>query len=224
MDPYTFIKDAIITGKYEPGERLTEEFLAKESNVSRTPIREAIKQLEYEGLITPLKRGITVRSFSKEDIHQIYGLRALLESYAGSQAAQNRDDDDLNNMMDANAKYTEVINRNLQNRDMKSIYDIVKVNSVFHETVLAASKNEHLRFHLSKVVVIPLVFRSFYWYDENQLKHSLEAHQIIVRAIQNQDTERAKIAMQEHIYKGRDHVLKHYDKLKRKFRKGNEDD
>lgn len=214
MDPYIFIKEAIVTGKYEPGERLTEEFLAKETNLSRTPIREAIKQLEAEGLITPLKRGVIVRNFTKEDIRQIYDLRALLESYAASQAAYHRDENDLYHMKKANQEYKEVIDKIGEKPNEDMILELVEVNRAFHETILAASKNEHLRFHLSKVVVVPLVFRSFYWYDQHQIKHSLGVHETILEAILNNDAERAKVAMNEHIFQGRDHVLKHFDTFK----------
>ncbi|MEH7238828.1 GntR family transcriptional regulator [Bacillus sp. JJ1562] len=220
MDPLTYIKDAIITGKYEPGKRLTEESLAKELNISRTPIREAIKQLESDGLITPLKRGVIVRNFTKKDIQQIYDLRALLESYAAGQAAYYRNDMDVQKMIGANIKYGEIIDLQAGKPGISRVYEIVKVNQEFHEAILKASRNEHLRFHISKVVVVPLVFRSFYWYDTNEMKRSLEVHKTILQAIQNRESERAKIAMQEHIYLGRDHVLKHLDDIKEELSKG----
>ena len=209
MDPYSHIKDAIITGKYEPGERLTEESLANALNISRTPIREAIKQLESDGLVTPLKRGVIVRRFTKEDVRQIYDLRALLESYAASQAAYYRSEYDIEQMVDTNVKYSETIERLTNKHDTSHIHEIVKLNQMFHDTILKAARNEHLHFHISKVVVLPLVFRSFYWYDKMELMRSLEFHQTILKAIKNRESERAKIAMQEHIYHGRDHVLNH---------------
>src|SRR5690625_5492443 len=110
MNPYEYIKNAIIVGDYEPGKRLIEEELAETLQVSRTPIREAIKQLKSEGLITPLKRGVMVREFTKNDIRQIYDLRAILESYAANQAAYNRNDTDLENLNKANERYKSVIN------------------------------------------------------------------------------------------------------------------
>nr|WP_263327269.1 GntR family transcriptional regulator [Neobacillus sp. Marseille-Q6967] len=212
MDAYEFIKEAIILGKLEPGMRLGEETLAKELNLSRTPIREAIKQLEAEGLVIPLKRGVGVRRFTKEDIRQIYDLRTLLESYAASQAAIHRTEDDLIELAKANELYEKVI-EDTTPLDMTRIRDIVNVNQKFHEAVVAASKNTHLYFHISKVVVIPIVFRSFYWYNDFKLKQSLEVHKIIFEAIKNREPERARIAMHEHIFQGRDNVLKHLDDI-----------
>ena len=213
MYAYDFIKDAIIQGKYEPGMRLAEESLAKEMNLSRTPVREAIKQLESEGLVVPLKRGVSVRHFTKEDIRQIYDLRTLLEGYGASQAAINHTAEDLKRMEKANFLYEEAISQYIE-ADMESIKKIVDVNQEFHNAIITASKNSHIFFHISKVVVVPVVFRSFYWYNHFQLQQSLEVHKIIFQAIKNKEPERARIAMHEHIFQGRDHVLRHLKKIK----------
>ncbi|MDQ0217242.1 GntR family transcriptional regulator [Peribacillus cavernae] len=213
MYAYEFIKDSIIQGKFEPGMRLGEESLAKELNLSRTPVREAIKQLEAEGLVVPLKRGVSVRHFSKEDIRQIYDLRTLLEGYGASQAAIHRTGEDLKRMEAANALYEKAIDKYLES-DMNSIKEIVDMNQEFHDAIVNASKNSHIQFHISKVVVVPLVFRSFNWYNPYQLKQSLEVHKIIHNAVRNKEPERARIAMHEHIYQGRDHVLRHLGQIK----------
>ncbi|PLT34460.1 GntR family transcriptional regulator [Bacillus sp. V5-8f] len=216
MDPYKFIKESIIHGRFEPGFRLTEEFLAKELGISRTPIREAIKQLEAEDLITPLKRGVIVRQFTKEDIRQIYDIRSLLEGYAASQAAIHRTDEDMQRMEEANQRYGQTIDRYL-NSNSDSIDEIVTVNQDFHESIVAASKNQQISYHISKVVVVPLIFRSFYWYKPSQIRRSHETHNAVLEAIKSKDAERARIALQEHIYQGRDHVFKHLDSIEFQF-------
>ncbi|WP_257347465.1 GntR family transcriptional regulator [Pseudalkalibacillus decolorationis] len=213
MDAYNYIKDAIVIGKYEPGMRLTEESLANELQLSRTPIREAIKQLESDGLIVPLKRGVSVRNFTKEDIKQIYDLRTLLEGYSASQAAINRTEEDITEMEAANVSFEKAL-ENYEENDMNSIKEIARVNHQFHDAVVRASRNPHLHFHISKVVVVPLVYRSFYWYNLTQLQRSLEFHRTILTAVRRQDPERARIAMHEHIYQGRDHVMNHLDDIK----------
>ncbi|MGE7780458.1 GntR family transcriptional regulator [Peribacillus sp. NPDC097264] len=214
MDAYNYIKDAIINGKFEPGMRLGEESLAKELKLSRTPIREAIKQLESEGLVTPLKRGVSVRHFTHKDIQQIYDLRALLEGYTASQAALHRTNENLKKMKEANDRYEKAIDR-YKEADLNSIKEVVNFNQQFHEAIISACNNPHIYFHLSKVVVVPLVFRSFYWYDAFELKRSLEVHKTIITAIQNQDSERSRVAMTEHIYQGRDQVLAHLEEIKK---------
>ncbi|RHW38731.1 GntR family transcriptional regulator [Lysinibacillus yapensis] len=207
MNPYMYIKDAIIIGELEPGKRLTEEFLASILNVSRTPIREAIKQLESDGLITPYKRrGYIVREFLVEDIKQIYNLRALLESYGTSEASLNRSEEEVEAIRTKNSTYEKAIAQ-WKRSDITTIQTIQKANQEFHDEIFKATKNTHLQSLISKVVVLPLVFRSFYWYNEHQLIRSLEVHKTILKAIENQEPDRAKIAMQEHIYQGRDDVL-----------------
>ena len=207
MNPYTTIKNAIVIGEYKPGERLTEEALAEALKVSRTPIRDAIKQLESDGLIIPFKRrGYIVKEFSSEDIRQIYNLRALLESHGASEAALNRTNEELQFMHEKNTAYEKAIAK-LKRSDIFTIKNIQQANQDFHEEIFKATKNEYLQSHISKLVVVPLIFRSFYWYNERQLLRSIEVHKTILKAIENREPERAKIAMQEHIYQGRDDVL-----------------
>lgn len=204
MELYKAIRNAIISGQFEQGKRLTEEALAEEFNVSRTPIREALKRLETEGLVTPLKRGVIVREYSKKDIVQIYRLRALLESYAAAEAALHRTEEDIVSLKETNEQYKKAV-------FSKDVHAIFSANARFHDAILTATDNEHLRFHLSKVVVLPLVFRSFYWYSEYQLHRSYEFHKTILHAIMNRHSDRAKYAMYEHIYLSLDHVLLHID-------------
>ena len=80
---YEQLKSKIIEGHLDPGKRLTEEHLAKELGVSRTPIREALRRLETEGLIKPLaKRGFVVAGESKEEVEELFEIRAVLEGYS----------------------------------------------------------------------------------------------------------------------------------------------
>lgn len=208
MNPYELIKNEIILGQLPPGKRLTEEALADRLQVSRTPVREAIKQLESDGLITPFqRRGYIVREFSIQDIRQIYNVRALLESHGTSEAALYRTNDELEKIHLKNLAYENAINE-LNREDILSIRSLQQANQDFHEEIFKATKNEYLISLISKVVVVPLIFRSFYWYNEKQLMRSLDVHTTIWQAIKDQEPERAKIAMQEHIYQGRDDVLK----------------
>ncbi|WP_337018972.1 GntR family transcriptional regulator [Oceanobacillus massiliensis] len=214
MTAYQIIKDAIITGKYQQGKRLTEEELAEQLHVSRTPIREAIKQLESEGLIIPFrKRGVIVREFTETDIRQIYNLRALLESYATGEAAIQRNEEEIFQMEQGNHDYEQAI-RLLNNPTLGDIESIQQKNQSFHSKVFAAAHNEHVMNHIERVVVVPLIFRAFYWYSEKQLIQSIEAHKTILQAIKDRESDRAKAAMNEHIYLGRDHVLKHIGEKK----------
>ncbi|MFB5663416.1 GntR family transcriptional regulator [Alteribacillus sp. HJP-4] len=209
MSVYADMKQAIITGVYPSGHRLTEEALTKDWGVSRTPVREALQQLAFDGLVTPLKRGYMVRTFTKEDLRQVYDLRALLESYAAGQAASYRTEENLIKMSEANCQYEKALHS--QEEEVQTLQKIVKVNRIFHDTVIHASKNEHVRDLIDKVVVLPLVYRSFYWFNQVDQLQSYQSHVTIMNAIKARDTDRAKAAMYEHIYRGRDYVLDHYE-------------
>lgn len=212
MNPYENIKQAILHGEFQPRMRLTEEFLANKLETSRTPIREALQRLESEGLILSMKRGVRVRHFTEKDIQEIYDLRTLLEGYAAAQAAIHRTGSDLQKMRTANDMYEQAIDRYLET-DEVTIEEVLDINHRFHDTVIAASQNQHIKSHIAKVVVVPLIFRSFYWFNEEQLRHSLKAHKTILRAIENKEMERARVAMHEHIYHGRDEVLVHIEDI-----------
>ena len=214
MDTYLIIQKHIINGTFKPGERLTEQNLAEMFSVSRTPIRQALKQLENDGLVTPLKKGYIVRTFTESDIVQIYNLRALLEGYGAAQAAIHRSQEDLNLMKQANDIYSTIINKHPKSSlSLEEIQKIMEANRLFHDAIINAAKNDYLQFHLKKLVIVPLVFRSFYWYDTYELKRSYQSHETILQAIAQHDVDRAKTALEEHIFQGRDHVLKHFNQL-----------
>jgi len=86
---YSKIRDDIAFGKYTPGERIIEGKLAKEFESSRSPIREALRQLEFEGLVVfERNKGVTIAKLSIVEVDEIYSLLSLLESYAASISAK----------------------------------------------------------------------------------------------------------------------------------------
>ncbi|MFD1337262.1 GntR family transcriptional regulator [Oceanobacillus iheyensis] len=208
MNVYDAIKNAIFSGELKQGQRLTETYLAEYFNVSRTPIRETLKQLISEGIVHPYKKkGIIVRSFSSEDIKEIYNVRALLEGYGTGEAALNRTEEQIARIEEKNKLYKEAI-YHYNASDLNLTKNIQETNQDFHHEIFVASHNNQILELIDKVVVVPLIYRSFYWYKEEHLYQSLEVHNTILNSIKNKDIDRAKSAMQEHIYTGRDHVLK----------------
>ncbi|MCL6454963.1 MAG: GntR family transcriptional regulator [Alicyclobacillus sp.] len=207
-DVYESVKQWIVEGDLEPGQRLTEEFLSTTLGISRTPVREAMKRLEADGLVTPVKRrGVVVRSFTAEDVQQIYDIRALLEGYAAGHAARFRTDAQIEQMAEAVSVYDRCLRLPTERR--QHIHDLMQANNAFHETLHAAAHNPHLNFMIGKVVVLPLVFRSFYWYSAEETAKSNEDHKRILHAVVLGDADWARSEMLAHIYRGRDHVLAH---------------
>src|ERR1700678_1450850 len=96
---YEQIRQAIVEGRYRPGQRLIEQRVAGELDLSRTPIREALRMLDAEGLvITEPNRGAIVRPIAANDVQDLYELRGRLESYAAYRASQRRTDQHLADM------------------------------------------------------------------------------------------------------------------------------
>ncbi len=93
---FKHLRDLIISGKFETGRKLVEEELADQFKVSRTPVREAIRKLEIEGLVQyQPRRGVIVTGFSAEDVDEIYAARAVLEGLAARLAAERATDAEI---------------------------------------------------------------------------------------------------------------------------------
>ena len=93
---FEHIRDLIISGKLEAGRKLVEEELAEQFNVSRTPVREALRKLEIEGLVQyQPRRGVVVAGFSRDDVDEIYAARAVLEGLAARLAAERATDAEI---------------------------------------------------------------------------------------------------------------------------------
>lgn len=205
--PYDLIYRSIVEGRYAPGQRLVEQRIADELGISRTPVREAIRQLEASGLVvTERNRGAIVRPLTRQDIMDSYELRGHLESLAAERAASRATPEDLE-AMDA------AINDLARALQAKDIHDIEilrlisQANKSFHDAVLRAAHHERL-FDLLRVTVdATLVFRAFQHFDKVKARRSNDFHQQIRDAIAKHDPRRANRLMAEHIDQGRDALL-----------------
>lgn len=209
MDVYAKIRSDILNGIFKPGEKLREEKLASIFNISRTPIREAIRQLTVEGLlIYNPNRGVSVRSYTVDDVRDAYNLRALVEGYAASLAAQNKNSKLIIQLDEANQRYQSIIGNRLRVGE-KETDAMLQANSDFHGTIVTMAKNNYIKNVLDSLVAIPVLYRGFYWFDEEELKTSFKDHNEIIKAIKNNDSEQAKSLMSTHLFTGRDRVI-HY--------------
>jgi DNA-binding GntR family transcriptional regulator len=209
IDPvYRELRCFIIEGRYAPGVRLIEERLAHDLGVSRTPIRQALARAAAEGLVRIYpNRGAVVRAFTRDDLVQTYDLRAVLEGYAAHQAAQRITPAQFAVLEAEHAALKSSIRRQFASRE-EEVHFLVEHNQVFHDTIISAGGNQRLVDLLPMVVVVPLQFRSFYWYGHDERQISNFFHGSILAALRLRDGERARALMQEHIYSGRDFLLK----------------
>lgn len=212
---YPRLREAIIFGEYPPGSPLGEVELSLRFEVSRTPIREALKRLAGEGLVSNRGRGLAVNTFSPPDVREVYDLRALLEGHAASLAAKHARRDQLDELHRLNDGYLSIVETTPSPskgaHQAEHAKALMQQNSLLHSLILDCAGNQRLHFLVSRVMVLPLVFRSFYWYNAHELRTSAQAHALLINAIADGDADRARSAMTEHIYHGRDFVLGHLE-------------
>lgn len=209
--PLERIRRRILLGDYSPGEHLKEERLAEDLEVSRTPVRQALTMLEAEGLVrSAWKRGAMVCSFGVEEVWEIYDLRAMLEGHAARRAAAHIREDELESLRGF-ANTQESIapsgSHDLDDRE-EEVRRLVATNQEFHGAIVTASRNGRLEKLLRRTVEVPLMYKAFFWYTSHERTISNHYHRQIIAALQGRDAERADILMREHVYEGRDFVIR----------------
>ncbi|MGB3681369.1 MAG: GntR family transcriptional regulator [Rubrobacteraceae bacterium] len=202
------LRRLILEGEYGPDERLVEEQLAERLGVSRTPIRQALTVLEAEGLveISP-NRGAAVCSFGADEVWDIYDLRAVLEGHAARRAASRIQQRELDELRSITAEMVRASTDAFSDHE-EEIRWLVARNQEFHGTIVTASRNKRLATLIRRTVEIPLMFKAFFWYTPDERAISNHYHRQILYALEQGDDERAEIIMREHVYEGRDFVIR----------------
>ncbi|MDD4570312.1 MAG: GntR family transcriptional regulator [Tepidanaerobacteraceae bacterium] len=190
---YHRLKNAILDGVYKPGESLIEMKLAKELGVSRTPIREAIRQLELEGLVSSIpNKGVIVEGVTSQDVEDIYTIRKMIEGQAARWAADKITDaqlKELKDTLDLMEFYTE-----------KGKPDKVsELDSRFHDIIFRACNSRPLESVLTNFHHFIQRARLVSVKASGRAIHSLEEHRSIFEALEAHDPEAAEKAMLSHV-------------------------
>jgi DNA-binding GntR family transcriptional regulator len=197
------IRKAIVEGELAAGERLKEDELARELNVSRTPIREALLLLQADGLVQAVpRRGAVVRSYGVKELAEMYELRALLEGCAAKKAARRMTDEQVEELRKSCERFTAIAQRH--DADVR---ELVKENMFFHDAIHEATDSPRLVEMVRSVIDMPLVYKAYIWYSPKQKLLSEHYHNELTAAMANHDAERAELIMKEHVYEARDHLL-----------------
>jgi DNA-binding GntR family transcriptional regulator len=204
LHAYEQIRQAIVEGRYHAGQRLVEKRLGEEFDVSRTPIREALRMLESEGLVVSLpNKGSVVRPLTAQDIYDIYELRVRLESLAAERAARNPTPEQLEVLASANADFTAILPTFVAD-DLEALRQVNAINHRFHQGILDMADSWRLSQLLARTVHAVLVFQNFQCYTPSEIHRSLMFHQLIANAIVRRQPERAGNLIAEHIFLARD--------------------
>ncbi|MCD7892774.1 MAG: GntR family transcriptional regulator [Erysipelotrichaceae bacterium] len=192
---FELLRERILNEEYEKGQKLNELALANELKISRTPIREALKQLELEGLVESIpNKGVYVKGFSPRDIDDMFEVRIALEGLAIRFAIERMDEEHF-------AKIKEVFEL-MEFYSMKKDQDkIDDLNILFHESIYQATQSQYFESLLKDIhFYVSITSRhSISQYDRNS--SSLEEHRAILNAIEARDASLAYDTMQKHIKK-----------------------
>lgn len=200
---YGLIREGILSGELARGQRLREEELALKVGVSRTPIREALRRLDAEGLVdfTP-NRGARVTAWSERELEEVYEARALLESYGARLAATRVTADELARL----DELTERMER-LARKGSAAADELTVLNGEFHRAVVAAARNSQLETLVRGIMDVPLINRTFQLYSPQRLRASMFHHAELVEALRAADGEWAEAVMRAHILAARSTVI-----------------
>ena len=199
---YEHLKTAILSGRFSPKERLTEEHLAETLGVSRTPVREALYKLEAEGLIRPLKkRGFIVSGDSKEEVKELFELRAILEGYALRIISERITEESLQHLGTFIDKAQAALEANRMG-------DVFKWNTRFHdylhELVSDSIRLYRLIVDMRKQV---LRHRKVTLQSIEGAQRTLDGHRKILLALRLKDPELCERTMREHIKLAKEDAL-----------------
>jgi DNA-binding GntR family transcriptional regulator len=204
---YDEVRAAIVENRYPPGQRLVEQRIAEELGLSRTPVREALRLLEAEGLVVSERnRGAMVRPLSPTEVGDLYGLRIKLESYAVEVATARATEEELGELVAAADAFSEVRHR-VDVDSVAGVRELHGANRRFHDAIITAARHRRLESMLARTVDIPLVFRAFQSFGAAEIERSDTFHHLIAEAMCRRDAARAAALMGEHIAQGRDAVL-----------------
>ena len=199
----TRLREAILTGSFEPGEKLDQDQIASELNVSRTPVREALKVLASEGYVEIRSyRGAYIPTISQQDIYNIYEIRWVIESEITRQATPIMPTDILE-------RFDHLFNEDLdyqKNRDRRH-YEIDKD---FHDAIAGYCHNNLFKEILSKMNNRIVRVRSFALQQPgSHLEESCNEHIAILEAIKARDAEEAGHRMEQHLRNSATRIMKY---------------
>ena len=197
---YNVLRASIIEGVYPPGGRVTEQEAAAAAGVSRTPIREALRRLEAEGLLSfTSQQGAVVTSWSQRDAEDIFELRSMLEGYAARLAAERATKQDILDLRELAQQQTFEATQ----CSPGYLERITGINSKFHHRLQQIAASNQLQSTLTNLSSIPLVLQTFRDYSSDDLNRSARHHVELVEAIEAHDGDWAAAIMCAHIMAAR---------------------
>ena len=214
---YQLLRERLASGDLAAGTQLSEPDLAKQFGMSRTPVREALRQLENEGLLDYAPRfGAMVRVPERDELGEMYTLREALESYAAAEAAQKIGGSDLERLASTFQQMCEIADTFRESGDAaldgSPLRDFIQADVTFHKIIIAAAGNRYMSKILDDTRLLVRVFTATFWqYNDEKLTEALQFHRRLLVTMQNRDCESARLATVEAMRVARDNALRAWD-------------
>ncbi|MEG0775148.1 GntR family transcriptional regulator [Clostridium sp.] len=194
---YESLKNTIISGKIPVGERIVEKEYAERLNISRTPIREALRALEVEELVEYKPRlGVVVKRITMDDVFEIYKIRQHLEVLAAISAMDNITEDEIKDI-------EELLTITEEKNEQGDIEEVIRLFGVFNQKIYEASRMKRLTSMISKLNEYLQRFRNISISDNQRRESALKDHREILKAI----VEKNKLEIEDIIKKHLEHSL-----------------
>ncbi len=190
---FNTLRQAILTGELKPGERLMEIHLANRLGVSRTPIREAIRKLELEGLVTMIpRRGAEVAQITEKSMKDVLEVRRTLDALSAELACERISPEEEEALKKACQNFEEAV----KTKDAKII---AKADVAVHDIIAAATGNQRLIQLINNLAEQMYRYRFEYIKDASQHERIIQEHRVIYESIAKKDKEAASNMAKTHI-------------------------
>jgi DNA-binding GntR family transcriptional regulator len=219
------LREAILSGTLAPGSWLRQEHIAQQYGVSRTPVREALRALQAQNMVDVVPhQGTRVSGPTLRDIREGYAVRAELEAYAASLAAELASDDQIERMRQAESLFVEAVEHQRERAedagDGRPRWSAA--NDRFHEAVLEAAGNRRLA---EMIQVLHSSFpRNVTWPtlhgNSHLLQENVDQHGAVLAAIVEHDSERAAATMREHVLRSGELIARRFERLQEESVRG----
>lgn len=190
---FNTLRQAILKGELKPGERLMEIALAERLGVSRTPIREAMRKLELEGLVVMIpRRGAQVANITEKDLNDVLEVRIALENMAIEKACENMPEDSMSKLWVAAKEFERTTAEG-------NLVKMAEADVAFHEIIYQASGNRRLIQVLNNLREQIYRYRVEYLKEEETRNLLVREHEEMTKAIRERDVKKAQEIAYEHV-------------------------
>ena len=188
---YASLIDALRSGDFAPGDRLREEDVAKRLNLSRTPVREALRRMENNGIVEHRPRiGAVIRKLSQTEVVELYEMRIVLERTAASMAAQHGSEAEFDALDDMNGRILDA-------RDMPTLG--AAINQDFHEALYRAARNRFLLASAEAINNALILLGPTTYLDPDRIRIVVSQHSDVIIALRQRDGNTAADAAEAHL-------------------------